>query len=57
MKEFCINIRETLEKKVYVWAETAEDALAAAEDNWKNGDYILDAESFVGVEFEEAKES
>ena len=55
MKEFCISIKETLEKKVYIQAETAEDALAAAEGNWKNGEYILDAESFAGVEFREVK--
>lgn len=56
MKEFCIKIKETAEKKVHIWAETLDEALVAAEDNWKNGDYILDAESFTGVVFEEASE-
>lgn len=56
MKEFCIKIKETAEKKVHIWAETVGEALAVAEDNWKNGDYILDADSFTGVEFEEAGE-
>jgi len=55
MKEFTINIRETLEKQVAVEAETLEEAIAKAEKNWKDGEYILDAESFTGVNFEEAE--
>lgn len=52
MKEFAINIRETLEMQVYIEAPTLEEAQNIAEKNWKNGDYILDSEHFKGVEFE-----
>ncbi len=51
LKEYEVNIRETLEKKVIVEAATREEAEAIAERNWKCGDYILDAEDFTGVEF------
>lgn len=51
MKEFDINIRETLETQVTVEAENEEDALREAECRWKNGDYILDADNLQGVDF------
>lgn len=52
MKEFTINIKETLEKQVTVEAETLDEAICQVERNWKNGDYILDADNFTGAEFE-----
>lgn len=52
MKEFVINIRETLEMQVCVEASTLEEAQKTVEKRWKNGDYILDGEHFSGVEFE-----
>lgn len=52
MKEFVINIRETLEMQVCVEASTLEEAQETVEKHWKNGDYILDSEHFKGVEFE-----
>ena len=51
MKEFDINIREILETQVTVEAENEEDALREAECRWKDGDYILDADNFQGVDF------
>lgn len=51
MKEFNITITETLRKKVTVEAESLEDARDIVETAWKNSEYILDAENFVGVEF------
>lgn len=51
MKEYCINIRETLETQVTVEAENEEDALREAERRWKDGEYILDADNFQGVDF------
>lgn len=50
-KEFRINIRETLETQVTVEAENKEDALREVEKRWKNGEYILDADNFQGVDF------
>ena len=46
MKEYDITIRETLEMTVTVEAESREEARRTVADNWKNGEYILDAESF-----------
>ena len=46
MKEYDITIRETLEMTVTVEAESREEARQKVADNWKNGEYILDAESF-----------
>lgn len=36
---------------VTVEAESREEARQTVADNWKNGEYILDAESFKDVEF------
>ena len=51
MREYEVTITETLEMTVAVEAESREEAQQIASDNWKNGDYILDAESFKDVEF------
>lgn len=51
MKEYDITIRETLEMTVTVEAESREEARQKVADNWKNGEYILDAECFKDVEF------
>lgn len=51
LKEYEVKIRETLEKKVTVEAESPEEAEAIVEQNWKDCEYILDAECFAGVEF------
>lgn len=51
MKEFGINIRETLETQVTVEADNEENALREAERRWKDGEYILDADNFQGVDF------
>ncbi len=50
-KEFSIIIRETLETQVTVEAENEEAALREVEHRWKNGEYILDADNFQGVDF------
>lgn len=51
MKEFDINIRETLETQVTVEAENEEDALREVERRWKDGEYILDADNSQNVDF------
>lgn len=51
LKEYEVNIRETLEKKVTVEAESRADAEALVERCWRGGEYILDAECFTGVDF------
>lgn len=45
-----VHIVETLEKVVSVDAESIRDALQKAEESWKNGDYILDADDFKDVD-------
>ena len=51
MKEYKVLITETLQKKVFVEAETEREAHRRVQDAWKNAEYILDADDFQGVEF------
>ena len=51
MKEYKVLITETLQKTVLVEAETEQEAHRRVSDAWKNSEYILDADSFQGVEF------
>lgn len=51
MNEYDIAIRETLEMTVTVEAENREEARRMVEERWKNGEYILDADSFKDAEF------
>ena len=51
MKEYDVTIQETLEVTVSVEAESREEARQMVADRWKNGEYILVADSFKDVEF------
>lgn len=51
MKEYDVTFQETLEMTVSVEAESREEARQMVADRWKNGEYILDADSFKEVEF------
>lgn len=51
MAEYQIKIRETLEKTITVEAASAAQAKEIVERNWKNSEYILDADHFKGVTF------
>ena len=51
MKTYKAVITETLQKTVYVEAASEEEAHRRVRDAWKNAEYILDADSFKGVEF------
>ncbi len=51
MKEYQVQIKETLSMTVTVEAESAAQAREIAERNWKNSDYILDDTHFQGVTF------
>ena len=57
MKEYDVTITETLEMTVTVEAESREEARQKVADNWKNGEYILDAESFKDVDFTPTRQS
>lgn len=50
-KTYKVLITETLQKTVLVEAETEQEAHRRVSDAWKNSEYILDADSFQGVEF------
>lgn len=51
-QKFSVTITETLKMTVEVEAEAQQQAEQIVSDNWKNSEYILDADNFVGVEFE-----
>lgn len=51
MKKYQVTITETLEKSVEVEAESQEQAQQIVSQAWKDGEYILDADSFTGVDF------
>jgi len=51
MKEHTVTITETLRKEISIEAKNPQDALRLVEENWKNGEYILDADDFSGVVF------
>lgn len=56
MKEFDINITETLEKTVTVEAETRADAEEKVRQSYYNSEIILDSENFTGVDFKTGEE-
>ena len=51
MKEFEVEITETLQKTVTIHAKSREEAEALAEKRWKNEELVLDADNFVDVDF------
>ena len=55
-KEYRVLITETFQKTVVVGAASESEA-RRAEDAWKNAEYLLDADSFQGVEFHVLGES
>lgn len=54
-KTYEVNIRETLEMKVSIQAESREEAERIIEEKWKSGEYVLDADHFTDVEFNAKK--
>lgn len=52
MKEFNVTITETLKLNVSVEASSKEEAEEIVDELWRSGDYVLDADHFVNVEFE-----
>ena len=51
MKSFDIEITETLQRTVPVIADSREEAEQMVDDGWHNGDYVLDSEDFIDVDF------
>ena len=52
MKVYAVKITETLEKVVYIEAESRMEAETITEANWNKGEYILDADCFTVATFE-----
>ena len=51
MKEYDVTITETLKMTVTMEAESQLEAEQMVSDNWRNQEYILDADNFTGVDF------
>ena len=51
MKTYEVTITETLQKTVEVEAASRAEAQELVERKWNDSEYILDADSFVGVDF------
>ena len=51
MKTYEVTITETLQKAVEVEAASRAEAQELVEQKWNDSEYILDADSFVGVDF------
>lgn len=52
MKTYEVTITETLQKTVEIEAASREQAEELVEQKWNDSEYILDAEAFVGVNFD-----
>ena len=52
MRKYSVFIREELVREVIVEAESKEAAIEKVEDQYEAGEHILDADDFIGVEFE-----
>ena len=48
---FEVTIQETLERKIKVEASSWEEAEEMVQKGWKDGDFVLSADDFTGVEF------
>lgn len=51
MKTYEVTITETLQKTVEIEANSREEARVLVESKWNDSEYILDSDSFVGVDF------
>ncbi len=52
MPKYDVTITETLRMTVGVDAEDRFEAEQMVSDNWRNSEYVLDADHFQGVSFE-----
>lgn len=57
-KGYKVRITETLEKDVYIIADSEEEALQIVDNNYRAAQdaYVLDAENFTNVDFKVVKE-
>lgn len=52
--KYDVTITETLKMTVEIEADSREEAEQIASDNWKNSEYVLDADNFSKVSYEAA---
>ena len=52
MAKYDVTITETLRMTVEVDAENRFEAEQMVSDNWRNSEYVLNADHFQGVSFE-----
>ncbi len=52
MKEYKIEITETLQKRIIIKASNIKEALLKAEELYKDGKIILDDTSYVDTDFD-----
>lgn len=55
MKEYQINVTETLSRIVKIEAVSKEDAIRKVKSMYHNEEIVLDADDFVGVNIQERK--
>ncbi len=51
MKEYKVEIKETLAMTVTAEADSLRQARQIVEQKWKDGEYVLDADHFQGATF------
>lgn len=51
MRKFIVRIKETLVRDVEVEADSFEEAEVKVEAEWNEQKHVLDADDFVGAEF------
>lgn len=51
MGKYQVEILETLRKIVIIEAETPDEAVEITNDNYGDGEFVLDYDDFIGVDF------
>ena len=57
MKEFKIEIVETLQKTIVVLSDNLENAIDKVREHYYNGEIVLDSNDFIETKFQEIKEN
>ena len=52
MKQYIVEITETLQKQIKVEANSKEEALRLVKSKYKNEEIILDSENYVTTDFD-----
>lgn len=52
MKEYTVEVTETLQRCFVVWADSENEALDMIQEQYDNQDIVLGSEDFMGVDIE-----